>query len=105
MNRVYKDFPPDYIFRNHAFNMANDYEKKKIANVIITCSYEDIFGKCYYETFDLNLIDGFGSTKMTPPASYIGLISHEIKNLNKIVAETNSKLNKLILKNKDDSSL
>tara|TARA_R110002020_G_scaffold158989_7_gene342561 strand:- start:479 stop:1093 length:615 start_codon:yes stop_codon:yes gene_type:complete len=92
LNRKYSQFPPNYKFRNYIVSMANNYEAKMVAQISIKCFYKDIFNKQYAETFNLNLSDGFSTGKLTPPETYVGLISHEVKNLNITLGKINNKL-------------
>ena len=92
LNRNYTQFPPSFKFRNFITNMTDNIDLKMKSQIIIQCFYEDIFNKKYTETFTLNLSDGFGTGMLTPPETYIGLISYEIKKLNKTLAKVNDNL-------------
>ncbi|MFT5890630.1 MAG: hypothetical protein ACI9Y7_000723 [Dokdonia sp.] len=81
LNRKYSNFPPDYTFKNHAFELANDHKHKTKSHIVIKCTYTDILNNKYSEIFNLNLKDGFGSSKMTPPDTYVGMISYRIEKL------------------------
>lgn len=87
IERQYNYFPPNYIYKEYVFHLSNDYEHKVNSHIVINCKYTDSQKNKYSETFNLNLDEGFGKSKLTPPSSHIGMISYRIEKLQESIIE------------------
>ncbi|MEE1961370.1 hypothetical protein V1387_01645 [Allomuricauda taeanensis] len=92
LNCLYPKFPPNYLMRNYIFNFANNHEEKLKDRIEIKCNYEDIFGEKFAEIFVLNFVESFGNTKITPPETYLGMVSYNIEKLDKSIQKLSKKI-------------
>jgi hypothetical protein len=80
-------FPPQYELRYYVHSMTklNVDEKKEILELEIT--YKDQKGKNYKNSYSLPFNQMFGQNYSSPPDTYIGQVSHYLKEINTTLKE------------------
>ncbi|NDV96991.1 hypothetical protein D0T84_19065 [Dysgonomonas sp. 521] len=88
-----KYFPPNKNYR-HFLGSWQGLKKDEILSrsLAIKVSYKDIFRKGREETFSLSFSDTEIDGKFTPPETYIGMISYELKKIDTSIQKLNSSI-------------
>jgi Ca2+/Na+ antiporter len=83
LTRNFQNFPPNYTMKSFILDTQNDFASKMKEYVIISCTYKDVLDNFYKDSFELHVKDSYGSTKMTPPDTYLGAISYQLEKIQK----------------------
>lgn len=83
LSKEFSIYPPKYKLRQYLRSMSSKYEDKNQDFVVIDCSYKDILNNTYSQSFKLEFKNSLGKSKLTPPESYLGMISYQLEKIQK----------------------
>jgi len=85
-NKVFDFFPPNYENKYYILSLAED--DRRINDYIeFDIIYDDAIKKNKKQKFKLEFKDIAGMGKITPPETYIGMISYRLEKIEKILAK------------------
>jgi uncharacterized membrane protein len=82
-----KYFPENKEFKYLITSTDSNSEEKKNDFIKLKVSYNDALGNSKSEIFNFNLFDCYGDGILTPPDTYVGLISHRLGKVEKLLGK------------------
>ena len=84
-NKIMDFFPPDYTNKYILTSLAENYEEKVKDYIEFELTYDDAITKNKKQNFKLDFKDIEGLGKLTPPETYIGMISYRLEKIEGIL--------------------
>ncbi len=78
-------FPPDYQNKYILMSLEDQYDEKTNDYIEFDLIYDDAIKKDRHQNFKLYFKDIKGLVKLTPPETYIGMISYRLEKIEKIL--------------------
>lgn len=84
-NKKLDFFPPNYENKYFLMSLSENYDEKSNDFIEFEITYDDAITKNKKQSFKLEFKDIQGIGKLTPPETYIGMISYRLEKIEKII--------------------
>ncbi len=78
-------FPPNYQNKYILMSIMENFEEKVKDYLEFEITYDDAINKNKKQNFKLEFLDTEGMGKLTPPDTYIGMISYRLEKIEKLI--------------------